>query len=170
MADTNDPTQNVTIWNNAKSKNVSTITDGATERLAVDASATIVDNESPTKYQLKTDYDATGVALNTSTDTLLYTFSGEGVIDLIAVNSTTSSAWLVDIFVDGTSRIRISMADLGTALGLTNSDFDIVAETANKQFRYHPSSVGFSTSFAVYARSVTATPTVRHFIAFRERT
>ena len=170
MSDINDLTQNVTLWNNAKTKNITTVTDGAVERLAVDAVATITDNESPTRYQLKTDYDATGVSLNTSTDTELYTFSGEGVIDLVAVNSTTSSAWIVDIFIDGTSRIRIAMPDLGTALGLTNSDFDIVAETANKQFRYHPTQVGFSTSFTVYARAVTATPNVRHFIAFRERT
>ena len=40
MADTNDRTQNVTLWNDAKGKNVSIITDGATERLAVDASVT----------------------------------------------------------------------------------------------------------------------------------
>ena len=37
MADQNDYTQNVNIWNDAKSKAVSIITDGAIERLAVDA-------------------------------------------------------------------------------------------------------------------------------------
>ena len=37
MADTNDRTQNVTLFDNAKSKNVSVITDGSLERLAVDA-------------------------------------------------------------------------------------------------------------------------------------
>lgn len=38
MADTNDPTQNVAIWDDTKGKNVSVITDGSVERLAVDAS------------------------------------------------------------------------------------------------------------------------------------
>lgn len=40
MADTNDRTQNVTLFDNAKNKNVSVITDGAIERLAVDTTVT----------------------------------------------------------------------------------------------------------------------------------
>jgi hypothetical protein len=37
MADVNDPTQNVTIWNNGKTKNVTTTTNGAREELDVSA-------------------------------------------------------------------------------------------------------------------------------------
>jgi len=40
MVDTNDRTQNVTLFDNAKNKNVSVITDGAIERLAVDTTVT----------------------------------------------------------------------------------------------------------------------------------
>ena len=169
MADINDPTRNVTLWDNVKGKNVSVITDGSHERLAVDAKATITDNESPTRYQLKSDYDASGTALNTSTDTELFSFTGQGVIDLISVNSLTSSNWEVVINIDGTERIRISMGDLGSSLGLTNSDYDIVAETANKQFRYHPNSIGFTTSFSVEAKSTVGTPSVNYLVLYRER-
>jgi len=169
MTDVNDLTQNVTLWDNAKAKNVSTVTDGAVERLAVDAVAVVTSDESATKFQLKSDYDAIGVALNTSTDTSLFNFTGAGVIDLIAVNSLTTANFEVTIKIDGTERIRITMADLGAALGLTNSDFDIVAETANKQFRYRPNSIGFTTSFEVLAKATTASPNVRHLVLFREK-
>ena len=40
MADINDPTQNVTIWNDAKGKNVTVTTDGSKERLDVSAAFT----------------------------------------------------------------------------------------------------------------------------------
>ena len=173
MADQNDQTQDVSIHNDATDVAVTTTTDGAKERLDcnMDGSQVVVtSDESLTKFQLKTDYDAIGVALNTSTDITLYTYTGAGVIDLIAVNSATSSAWEVTIIIDGTERIRITMTDLGSALGLTNSDFDIVAETANKQFRYRPRSIGFTAGFTVKAKAVTATPTVRHMVLFRDKT
>jgi len=173
MGDLNDPTQNVNIWNDEKTKSVTVTTDDVKERLDVsiqDSIGVIVeDSESPTKYQLQSDYDATGVALNTSTDTVLFTHSGSGTIDLIAVNSLTSSNFEVAIVIDGTERIRIGMPDLGSNLGLTNSDYDLAVETANKQFRYHPASVGFTTGFTVKAKSLVATPTVRHMILYKER-
>ena len=174
MGDLNDQTQDVSIHDDTDDVAVTTTTDVSKRWLDVQIQDSIdvvvTDSESPTKYQLKTDYDATGVALNTSTDTTLYTFSGSGVIDLIAVNSLTSSNFEVSISIDGTERIRIAMSDLGSALGLTNSDYDIVAETANKQFRYHPIEVGFTTSFTVKAKATVATPNVKHLVLFRERT
>jgi len=171
MADLNDLTQNVNIWDDAKSKAVSVITDGSTERLAVDVSGTVdIDyDESPTKYQLKTDYDATGTSVASSPDTTLYTYSGSGVIDLVAVNCLTSANWGVDIIIDGTSRLRITMPDLGSQLGLTDSNFDVVAQTANKQFRWKPSQIGFTTNFTVKAYATGATVTLEHLILFRER-
>ena len=51
MGDLNDEVQNTALCDSTQQKNVSVITDGLVERLAVDANATIVDNESPTKYQ-----------------------------------------------------------------------------------------------------------------------
>jgi len=170
MADLNDLTQNVNIWNDAKTKSVTVTTDGAKERLDCDVTGAVsIDyDESPTKYQLKTDYDATGTSVTTS-DTLLYTFSGEGVIDLVSINSTTSSNWGIVINIDGTERLRITMSQLGSSLGLTDSNFDIVSQTANKQFRWHPSSIGFATSFTIEAFATTGTVTLNHMIMFRER-
>jgi len=173
MADLNDLTQNVSIHNDVTNADVDTINDAGVERLQVhiqeDATIAITSDESLTKFQLKTDYDATGTSVASSPDTLLYTYSGAGVIDLVAVNSTTSSSWGIDIRVDGTSRLRIKMADLGSALGLTNSDFTVVAETANKQFRWHPSQIGFTTSFSIYAYATGSTVTLNHLVMFREK-
>ena len=176
MADITNTTGNVTVFggdNPAFSKAVTSTTDGAKERLDcnVDGAEVIVTaDESPTKFQLKTSYDATGTALNTSTDTELFTYSGAGVIDLIAVNSLTTSNWEIIIDIDGTERLRIAMSDLGTTLGLTNSDYDIVAETANKQFRYRPAQIGFTTSFTVSAKATVGTPTVYYMVVYREKT
>ena len=173
MADLNDLTQNVSIHNDVTNADVDTINDDGVERLQVhiqdDASVAVTSDESLTKFQLKTDYDATGTSVASSPDTTLYTYSGAGVIDLVAVNSTTSSSWGVDIEVDGTSRFRINMAQLGSSLGLTNSAFTVVAETANKQFRWHPAQIGFTTSFTIKAFATGATVTLAHLIMFREK-
>ena len=174
MADITNPTTNCTIFggdNPALSAAVTSTTDGAKERLDCDVtgSVSITDDEAPTKLQLKTDYDATGVSLNTSTDTTLYTFSGSGVIDLIAITCATTANYEVTIKIDGTERLRISMSDLGTGLGLTDSSFDIAALVANKQFRYHPSQIGFTTSFTVLAKATIGTPTVTHMVMYREK-
>ena len=164
-------TGDVSIKNDDGTKVVSIITDGSYERLACEVAGTVSlsNDESPTKYKLKTNFDATGVSVASSPDTTLYTFTGAGLIDLVAVNCATSSNWGIDIFIDGTSRLRITMSQLGTDLGLTNSDFDVVAETANKQFRWHPSSIGFTTSFAIKAYATGATVTLTHLVMFRER-
>jgi len=152
-------------------KQVTVTTDGSKERLDVDVTGSVsIDyDESPTKYQLKTNYNATGTSVASSPDTTLFTYSGAGVIDLVAVNCLTSSNWGVDILIDGTSRLRITMSDLGSNLGLTNSAFDVVAETANKQFRWKPAQIGFTTSFTVKAYATGATVTLNHLILFRER-
>jgi len=173
MADLNDLTTDVNIWNDDKTKAVTVTTDGAKQRLDVeiqdDATISITNDESLTKFQLKTNYNATGTSVASSPDTTLYTFSGAGVIDLVAINSSVSSAWGVDIFVDGTSRFRITMAALGSTLGLTSVGFDVVAETANKEFRWHPQQIGFTTSFTIKAFATNSTVTLNHLIMFREK-
>jgi hypothetical protein len=172
MPDINDFSQDVSIHgNNASNPAVDTINDGTYERLAVDVLGTVaIDyDESPTKYQLKTNYNATGTSVPSSPDTTLYTYTGQGVLDLVAVNCLTSANWGVVIVIDGTERLRISMPDLGSNLGLTNSDFAIVTETANKQFRWKPDQIGFTTSFTIKAYATGTTVTLNHLILFRER-
>jgi hypothetical protein len=164
----------VKIWDGT---NVAEVVEqsGDVKRLAVDVqtplevTATVTNDESPTKYQLKTDYDVDGITLNTTTDVVLFSATGQGVIDLIAVNCLTSSSWEVVIEIDGTERIRIPMPVLGSTLGLTNSDYDIAVETANKQFRYHPAQVGFKTGFRVLAKAIVATPEVHYLVMYREK-
>ncbi len=173
MADISNPTQNVTLFggdNPALAKAITSTTDGSKERLDVDSYATIVNNESPTRYQLKTDYDATGDLLTSAADVELFSYTGDGVIDLICVSNSVSSNYLVAIEIDGTERIRITMNDLGSNLALTSGTTSFWTETANKNFRYHPNSeVGFSTGFRVLARATGANTTVTHFVAYRER-
>ncbi len=174
MADITNPTANVTIFggdNPALAKAITSTTVDTKERLDVDVTGSVsIDyDESPTRYQLKTNYNATGTSVASSPDTTLYTYTGAGVIDLVAVNCLTSANWGIDIYIDGTSRLRITMSQVGSDLGLTNGAFDIVAETANKQFRWHPSQIGFTTNFTVKAYATGSTVTLNHLVMFRER-
>jgi hypothetical protein len=158
----------VTIRNDDGTKVVTIITDGSNERLAVNA--LISNNESPTKYQLKADYDATGDSVGTGADTTLYTFTGAGVIDFIGIANSVSSNYEVALFIDSVERFRINMGQLGSDLGLTAPGVPMWADTANKNFRYVPTTeVGFTTSFAVKARATTGTQTLKHITLFREK-
>lgn len=174
MADINDLTQNVNIWDDGKSKSVTVTTDGAKERLDcnMDGSEVVIsDSESATKYQLNSDYDATGDALNTSTDTVLHTVTGQsGTLDFVAVTGNNSNFEVV-IEVDSIERIRISMASLAS-IGLSNAtNVPIWAEVANKNFRYSPLlPIGYTTGFRILAKATgTPTPTVKHLTMYRER-
>jgi hypothetical protein len=168
MSDITDKTQDVNIWNDEYTKKVSVITDSSYERLAVNA--LISNNESPTKYQLKADYDATGDSVGTGADVTLYTYTGTGVIDFIGVTNAISSNYEVALFIDGTERFRITMSALGTDLSLTSGSTPLWTDTANKNFRYVPTTeVGFTTSFAVKAKSTTGTQTLKHITLFREK-
>jgi hypothetical protein len=169
MADQNDPTQNVTIWNNAKGKNVDVITDGAIERLAVDATATIVNDESPTRYQLKTEFDATGVTVTSAADVVLDSYTGDGVYAFFAC-SAGSSGYEITIEIDGTERIRITMQELND-IGLANAtNVPLWAETANKNFRYHPSpEIGFTTGFRILAKATSANVLIKYLSMYKEK-
>lgn len=174
MADQNDPTQNVAIWDNAKSKAVTVTTDGAKERLDcnIDGSTvTVSDSESATKYQLQTEFDAVGDLLNQATDTVLYAVTGEtGTLDFVAITGSNAN-FEVTIEIDGTERIRITMAEVGS-IGLSNAtNVPLWSETALKNFRYSPNlPVGYTTGFRILAKSVSAqNPTVTHLTMYRQR-
>jgi len=173
MADLNDPTVNVNLWNDDKTKSVTVTTDGVKERLDcnMDGSEIIIsDSESATKYQMKTDYDAVGDLLNVITDTILHSETGTGTLDFVAITGSNAN-FEITIEVDGTERIRITMAELA-AIGLSNAtNVPFWAETANKNFRYSPNiPVGYTTSFRILAKA-TGTPlaTVKHLTLYRER-
>ena len=169
MADINDYTQNVSIHDETSDVAVITTTSGS--KVLLDVNATVSNDESPTKYQLLSDYDATGTSITTS-DTELFSYSGVGVISFIAITNATTSNYEVIINVDGTERLRINMSDLGSVLGLTGGTVEpIWTQTANKQFRYHPTpEIGFTTGFSIEARATTGTTTVTHLVLYKEKT
>jgi len=172
MGDPNDLNNNISIHSQSDdSEFIDLILDGAIFRVPVDSKTTIVDNEALTKYKLKSDFDAAGVALNTSTDVSLFSFTGNGAIDFIAVTGS-NAFYEIAIKVDGTERIRITMAELAS-VGLSNAvNLEMWVETANKNFRYHPQNdIGFATTFEILAKATQAPlATVEHLVLFRERT
>ena len=172
MSDQNDLTTNVTLYDESGNP-VGLILDGSTYRLAcnMDGSEVIIsDSESATKYQMQTDYDAVGVALNQATDTVIFSDTGTGTLDFVAITGSNAN-FQIAIEIDGTERIRISMAQLA-AIGLSNAtNVPFWAEVANKNFRYSPNiPAGYTTGFRVLAKAVSAQlPTVDHLILYRER-
>jgi hypothetical protein len=173
MADLNDYTQNVSIYPEGSANPITSTTDGVKERIDcnMDGSEIIIsDSESATKYQLQTDFDAVGDLLNQSTDNVLYSTTGTGTLDFIAVTGSNAN-FEVTIEIDGTERIRITMAEIGS-IGLSNAtNVPMWAETALKNFRYSPNlPVGYTTGFRILAKSVSAqNPTVTHLTMYRER-
>jgi len=174
MADLNDLSKDVSIHDEATNSPVTTSVDGAKRRLDcnMDGSQVIIsDSESATKYQLQTDFDAVGDLLNQSTDTVLYSVTGEtGTLDFVAITGSNAN-FEVTIEIDGTERFRITMAEVG-AIGLSNAtNVPLWAETALKNFRYSPNlPVGYTTGFRILAKSVSAqNPTVTHLTMYRQR-
>ena len=166
MAILEDESHNVQIFtDSAGLKPLTSTTDGAKERLDVNASS------DPTAYQLDTDYDATGVSVTTSGDTELFSFTGAGIIDYISITNPTSSNYEIVINIDASESLRITMADLGSSFNLTSGDSPIWASTANKVFHFRPDQgSGFTTSFSVEGKATTGTQTLRHIVLFRDQT
>lgn len=173
MSDITNPTTPVTLYcgeNPAESDALTYTADGAKRRLDISGSVVVTNDESPTKYQLKADFDATGDSVGTGADVTLYTFTGKGILDFVAVNEANSSNYEIAVVIDGVERLRINMSQLGTDLGLISAGVPIWAETANKSFRYAPADLGFTTSFAILAKAtVSGTRTLKHMVLFRER-
>ena len=167
MADLNDLTQNVNIWNDAKTKSVTVTTDGSQERLDVQA---LIDGGtfSLQPFTPTFDYSVADTALNTSTDTSLKLVTDVGKIDFIAIAGSLST-WEVVLKVDGSEVLRIIMSDLGSDLGLANAtNVPLWVETANKHFRFSPKQgVDFTTSFELLAKATSGSPTVNWLAQYR---
>lgn len=169
MADLNDQVQNLAICDSTQQKNVSVITDGSYERLAVNAFM-----ESGSSFQLqpfipKLHFNSTPVSIATSPSwTSLLSVSGvRGKLSHIAIAGSTST-YRVRLTVDTVVVFDIAMSDL-SAIGLSNSTNVVMwAETADKNFRYTPrEAVDFTDSFEVEAQLVSGSPTVTRLITYR---
>lgn len=114
-------------------------------------------------------YDSTGVSLNTSTWTTILNITDQGgKLDFIATVAGAST-YEIRLTVDGNVIFTISMSDLST-LGLSNAtNVEMWAETADKNFRYHPNvPVDFTTSIKIEARATSGTPVLKKIIHYRE--
>ena len=169
MADITDYSQNVSIHDESNDAAVTTTTSGS--KVLLDVNATVSNDESPTKYQLLTDYDVTGTIVTSASDAELFSYTGVGVVSFIAVTCATSASWEIVINTDSTERLRITMGALGNTLGLTGTGGEpIWTQTANKQFRYHPTpELGFKTSFSVEAKATGANVTLTHLVMYKEK-
>ena len=166
MADLNDQTQNVNIWDDAKTKSVTVTTDGSHERLDVDAriaGATFSLNP----FTPVISFDSAGTALTTSWTTVVDYSGGQGSLDFIAVSLGTSN-YKVRLTIDGTEIFDIAMSDLNT-IGLVNAvNVNIWAETALKNFRYRPlTPVDFTTSLKIELAMTTGSATAYWLINYR---
>jgi len=167
VADQNDLTTNVALYEEGSTDSITSTADGAKERLDVTLGSTF-------EFQLQafapvTSFDSTGISLNTSTWTTLLTVpSTEGKLHFIACVGA-SSAYRVRLTVDGNECYDIAMSDLAS-IGLSNAtNVPIWAETANKNFRYNPGTpVDFKSSLLIEAKAVTATPLLKYLITYRE--
>ena len=153
------------VTNAGGGKIVTVSTDGAKERLDVDAQI------SGGAFQIQpftpvVDFDSTGIALTTAWTTLV-TETGEGKLDFIAC-SVGSSNYKVRLTIDTNVIFDISMADLN-AIGLTNAvNINIWAETALKNFRYRPfNSVDYVMDMKIEAAMTAGTGTLYYLITHR---
>ena len=166
-------TQEVSIWSKDETKAVDVVTDtGGKNRLCMDGivTATISNDESPTRYQLKTDYDVVGDTLTSAADTTLYSYTGQGILDFLSI-SGAGSGYQAVIVIDGTERFRASMLELGTDLALTGDSAPLWTDIANKNFRFYPRQpLGFATGFAIKARATGSNILVKHICMYREKT
>ena len=140
------------------------------ERLLVHSEGDIY--EAPDRYQLESQYDADGVQTLYGTDTSLVYHEGKGRLDFIAITGSNSN-YLVDILVNGTSRLRITMSDLASEIGLSLSgNVDIWAEVASKNFRYKPTAVGYGTSFEIKVAATQSNqrPVLTYLVLWRDVT
>ena len=163
MADINDYSQNVSLHDEATDSAVTTTTLGSKTLLDVNASS------DPTRYTFGGSINTTGTTVTSAADVTLFTFSGAGVIDFVAVTCANSSGWDISLWIDGTEVMRATMNQLGSDLGMTAYNGFAWVQTANKQFRWVPSGrSGFTTSFAIKSKATGANVTLNHMIAYRE--
>ena len=151
MADLNDLTQNVNIWDDAKSKSVTVTTDGVRERLDVNADIGGGGDVSILKKIPQTAYAVPSLSLTNGVDYTIHTVTASGAFGFVQLICKNSSFETI-IDVDGSEILRISQADLGN-IGLLSSNstgIPIYAASASKIFSMHPfQALDFSTGFAV---------------------
>ena len=155
----------VKIWDGTEVADV--IVDDTINRLAVDANVT--GGVTLQRFTLIVDYDVSDIVLNTSTDTVLKTVTGDGRLDFISIDSSSAN-YEVILEIDSVEIMRISMNDLGSNLGLANaSNVPIWVETANKNFRLHPNAEGmdFTSNFTIKAKATSGTPSLTWLVKYR---
>jgi hypothetical protein len=156
MADLSDRTDNVSIGNDANTKIVTVTTDGAKERLDVDA--TISGSVKVSELIPKWRYSTTTVALTNGVDTTIETITANGRIDFVQVIAKNSSFEIILIF-DGVERLRITQDQLGV-IGLLSSNstgIPIYAASASKIFSLHPNTpFDFTTDFTIKIKATAA--------------
>jgi len=168
MADLADRTDNVSLTNDDASKVVTVTTDGAKERLDVNAKL----EDSDLTFQLQAfspviNFNAGSTALAASpTWTTLLSITDQGKIDFIAIAGSLST-YRVRLTVDSVVIFNVTMSELA-AIGLDSSSAPIWAETASKNFRYKPNeAVDFNTSFLVEAQLTAGVPSVSWLVHHR---
>lgn len=144
-------------------------TDGTTYASVTSQHRLQVDAFSLQPFRPVSNYNVTGVNIESGTYTSLLTVSNkQGKLDFIAIAGATSN-YQVKLDIDSATVYDISMSDLNT-IGLANAtNSEIWAEVANKNFRYRPNiPVDFYNSADVYAKATGATTTIYYIIIHRE--
>ena len=167
MADQNDLTTNVALYEEGKTDSVTQTTDGSKERLDVSLGSEL-------SFQLQAftpvftfDGTAPGVSLTTSYTVLASASSTSGKVDFIATSMGTAN-YKIKLTIDSVICYEMSMAELNT-IGLANAtNVEMWAETANKNFRHHPNApIDFTDNMEVAAATTTGTGTLYYLVSHR---
>jgi hypothetical protein len=167
MADLDKRSADVSIHNSTSDAAVTTTTDGSKERLDVSLGDTL-------SFQLQAvtpvfNFDGTtGTSLTTSWTTLVNVTGTAGKVDFIA-SALGSSNYKIRLTVDSVVCYDISMSELNT-IGLSNAvNVEMWAETANKNYRFHPNvPIDFTDNMKVEAAMTTGTGTLYWYVQHRE--
>lgn len=168
MADINNKADDITIWNDTMTKNVSVITDGSIERLAVDSNIT-GGNFNLQPFPPKVNFDSTGITITSAAwSTLLNVTGTEGKLDFVGC-AGSQATYQIRLTVDSTVIFTIAMTDL-SAIGLSNAvNVEMWAETADKNFRLHPNvPIDFTDNLKVEAKATGADVTLKYITHHRE--
>ncbi len=167
-----DPTKNVSIYSDDNTKAVTVTTDGAKERL--DVNANIEGSVTISTTQPRWDYDNTSTSLTNGVDTSVFSIPATtiGFIDFlqIIVNKATFQSILI---IDGVEELRIDQSTLSD-IGLLSSNstgIPIYAASAQKIFSVHPNQpFNFQSSFEIQIQATAAqTSLLGYMVTWREQ-
>lgn len=157
---------NVVLYDDQGNK-VNVVLDDGVYRLAVSLGSSL-------SFQLAANtpifnFDSAGTAITTSWTTLLNVTSKAGKLDFVACAAGTSN-YQIRLTIDSIVIFTIAMSDLNN-IGLANAtNVEIWAETANKNFRYHPNApVDFTDNVKVEAATTTGSDTLKWITIHREQ-